>query len=162
MSKDAQTFQALLQADLENTSALLALMDQERSYLETRNLEAMNKLIMEKAQVLARIEKNDDLRRDLLKHANFPNSKQGIDNFILSLTGPGAASCSKDFEQLQVALRKCQEINTVNGIITNRSRKRTQQSMDIIRGITGQETVYTKQGSKDKDSNSKGRPISEA
>lgn len=162
MSQDAQTFQALLKADLENTSALLALMDLERQHLEARNLDAMNVLILDKAKVLAQIEKNDELRRNLLDQANFPNSKDGISNYINTLPEAHAKICFNDFERLQSALIKCQEFNTLNGIITNRSRKRTQQSMDIIRGASKRATLYTKHGGTNKESPGNSNPISEA
>jgi len=162
MSQASLSFQELLHADLENTSQLLVLMARERKHLETRDLDAMSQLILEKAQVLAKIEKNDDQRRKLLAQANYPNTKDGINSYIENLPQAMATSCAKDFEQLQIALVKCQEINTINGIVTNRSKKRTTQSMDIIRGIAKRDTLYTKKGSTDKDGSSTSRPISEA
>ena len=61
-----KSIQSLLEKDLHNAESLAALLLSERDQLASRDIDALNKTLMEKAQLLAAIEGNDDSRRKML------------------------------------------------------------------------------------------------
>lgn len=153
-------FLELLKADLHNTKQLQSLMQLERGYIEQRDLEALNNLLVEKAELLSSIEENELKRRKSLIPGEFDPSPEGYRAYIATLEPDLAKQCHEYFELLQTELLKCKELNTVNGIVVNRSQRRNRQTLDILKGKPAQNELYTKSGVASNSSGS--NPISAA
>ncbi len=143
------SFHSLLQKDLQNADQLAALLKQEREQLVARNIDELNRILMEKAQLLAEIERNDDTRRKMLASFGHSVDNQALRDYCQK-AGFGALH-----EQLQLKLKACAELTDINGAIVHRSRLSNRHVLDILQGKTGQTSVYTSHGGTHKQSESR-------
>lgn len=131
----------LLEDDLQTTGILETLLRSERTLLETRDITALNALLLEKAQLLASIENNDEARKALLLEAGYDASPQGMLQYCNQSEQDAAL-----YAELRAQLQRCAELTDLNGAIVHRSRMNTRQALDILRGKTITEDLYTNQG----------------
>lgn len=144
------TVHLLLEKDLQNTMNLENLLRAEREQLECRDIGALSKTLIVKAEILAAIEHNDEARRKILASSGYPADNQGLKQYCTdSEQGVDA------LEALHLQLRKCAELTDLNGAIVHRSRINTRQVLDIMQGKTKQSGLYTSQGGTKKTTESR-------
>jgi flagellar biosynthesis/type III secretory pathway chaperone len=144
-----KTLAQMLQKDLINATNLENLLRLEREQLEQRNIAALSALLLQKAEILADIELNDDHRRKLLASAGLPADNRHLHDYCKDI-GLDAL-----YEQLQQQFRKCAELTDINGAIVHRSRLNNRQILDILQGKNAQSSVYTSHGDTNKTSESR-------
>ncbi len=132
--------QGLLEKDLSNASRLENLLETERRLLEKRDIGALNQLLMEKAQLLADIESNDDARRKLLASFGKSDNNTGLRDYC---TQVGIGDLYKD---LLRALQHCAELTNINGAIVHRSKLNNRHMLDIMQGKSADTSLYTQRG----------------
>ena len=137
----ANTLHTLLQDDLQNATELEAILREERSQLASRDIEALNKTLMQKAELLAKIENNDSARKNILNAANYPANNEGMKKYCQD-----NGADESIFDQLQSKLRQCSELTDINGAIVHRSRMNTRQVLAILQGKVARSSLYTIQG----------------
>ena len=103
------TLHDLLEKDLQNTVDLQSLLRAERTQLEARDIGALSRTLIEKAELLAAIEQNDEARRKLLVLHGYPLDNKGMRRFcaespqrrntLRSTTGTDCPMCSPDQHQ---------------------------------------------------------------
>jgi len=150
----ASSMRQLLEKDLINASNLENLLRKEREHLQRRDIGALSNTLIEKAQLLADIESNDDARRKIL--ASFDKS---IDNSGLReyCTQEGMEALYKD---LLRGLQQCSDLTNINGAIVHRSKLSNRHMLDIMQGKSSQPGVYTNHG--DASTSSDSRAIAKA
>ena len=146
--------QQLLEKDLINTTNLETLLQKEREQLQKRDIGALSNTLIEKAQLLADIEVNDDARRKIL--ASFDKS---VDN------GGLRAYCKEEglgdlYQELLRSLQQCSDLTNINGAIVHRSKLSNRQMLDIMQGKSSQPSVYNNHG--DASTTSDSRAIAKA
>lgn len=144
----------LLEKDLINTTNLENLLQKEREQLQQRDIGALSNTLMEKAQLLADIEANDDARRKIL--ASFDKS---VDN------GGLREYCKEEgmgdlYQELLRSLQQCSDLTNINGAIVHRSKLSNRHMLDIMQGKSSQPSVYTNHG--DASTTSDSRAIAKA
>jgi flagella synthesis protein FlgN len=139
-----KSFQSLLEKDLHNAESLAALLQREREQLASRDIDALNTILMEKAQLLADIERNDDSRRKMLASFGHSADNQALGDYC-NKSGFGTL-----YEELQRRLKTCAELTDINGAIVHRSRLSNRHVLDIIQGKSAHASVYTSQGGTNK------------
>jgi flagellar biosynthesis/type III secretory pathway chaperone len=144
-----KTLAQMLQKDLINATNLENLLRLEREHLEKRDIASLSTLLLQKAEILADIELNDDNRRKLLASSGLPTDNRQLRDYCID-TGLDVL-----YEQLQQQLRKCAELTGINGAIVHRSRLNNRQILDILQGKNAQSSVYTSHGDTHKTSESK-------
>jgi flagellar biosynthesis/type III secretory pathway chaperone len=137
----ANTLHRLLQDDLQNTLELEALLREERQQLAQRDINNLNKTLMLKAELLAKIENNDSARKKILDAEGYPVNNAGMKQFCLD-----HAADASVFDDLQTKLRQCAELTDINGAIVHRSKMNTRQVLDILQGKVARSSIYTNQG----------------
>lgn len=143
------SIQSLLEKDLHNADALAVLLQGEREQLAIRDIDALNKILMEKAQLLADIERNDDSRRKMLASFGHSADNQALREYC-SKAGFGPLH-----EELQRKLKTCAELTDINGAIVHRSRLSNRHVLDIMQGKSAHASVYTSQGGTNKQTESR-------
>jgi flagellar biosynthesis/type III secretory pathway chaperone len=150
--------QKLLEQDLGGAQQLNALLLDERRFLERRDVKALDQLLGRKADLLARMEKNDQARRSYLQEAGFEPDRGGLQACCEYLDGQHRSSdqASPDAEQpsamqslgeaLFVALALCREATAVNANIVHRSRSNNTRLLNLMRGVTTRPDVYNPRG----------------
>lgn len=143
------SFKSLLEKDLLNADALAALLQSEREQLATRDIDALNRILMEKAQLLAEIERNDDSRRKMLASFGHSADNQALREYC-NTAGFGALH-----EELQRKLKTCAELTDINGAIVHRSKLSNRHVLDILQGKSAHASVYTSHGGTNKQTESR-------
>lgn len=141
------TLHDLLEKDLQNTVDLENLLRAERGHLESRDIGALSRTLIEKAEVLAAIEQNDEARRKLLVQQGYPADNQGMRRFCSE--SPRGVSL---YDQLREQIAQCAALTNINGAIVHRSRLNTRHVLDILRGKGTQSSLYTSAGGTNKTS----------
>lgn len=139
-----KAFQSLLEKDLHNAESLVTLLQSERAQLASRDIDALNRILMEKAQLLADIERNDDSRRKMLASFGHSAENQALSDYCNNV-GFGAM-----YQALQRSLKTCAELTDINGAIVHRSRLSNRHVLDIMQGKSTHASVYTSQGGTNK------------
>ncbi|MDO9317083.1 MAG: flagellar protein FlgN [Gammaproteobacteria bacterium] len=141
------TLHELLEKDLQNTVDLENLLRAERTQLEARDIGALSRTLIEKAEVLASIEQNDEARRKLLAQHGYPADNKGMRRFCSE--SPRGVTL---YDQLREQIAQCAALTNINGAIVHRSRLNTRHVLDILRGKGTQSSLYTSAGSTNKTS----------
>lgn len=134
------SMQALLEQDLYNASQLEDLLRCERSQLETRDIGALSQTLIDKAQLLAQIEANDDARRKLLASLRKSTDNSGLRDYCQQ------EGLSDLYRNLLKSLQHCTDLTNINGAIVHRSKLNNRHLLDILQGKTSQPGVYDQRG----------------
>ncbi|MGK0500020.1 MAG: flagella synthesis protein FlgN [Oceanicoccus sp.] len=145
----------LFDIDLPITSELLALLQQERKALETRQYQAFQQLISKKQQLLLKLEKNAEQRQQLLQAAGFTDETS-----TLNAADHHAPIVATAWRKLGAQWSHCQELNEVNDRIAKRTRLVVGQILDLMRGQNSKDKLYTRKGNA--HSTNSGRTITSA
>lgn len=148
------SMQLLLEKDLHNAANLETLLRSERTQLESRDIGALSQTLIEKAQVLAQIEANDDARRKLLASFDKSVDNTGLRDYCMQ-EGLGDL-----YRELLRSLQHCADLTNINGAIVHRSKLNNRQMLDILQGKSSEPGVYDHHGGASATSDS--RPIAKA
>lgn len=150
--------QKLLEQDLDGARQLNTLLQDERRLLERRDVKALDQLLGQKAGLLARMEKNDQARRQHLQEAGFETDRGGLQaccQYLDSQRQAPAPASSEDeqpasmeslCEALFAALAQCREATAVNANIVHRSRSNNTRLLNLMRGGDTRPDVYNPRG----------------
>lgn len=148
----------LLEQDLDGARQLNTLLLDERRLLERRDVKALDRLLGQKAELLARMEKNDQARRQRLQEAGFETDRGGLEACCQDLDSqrqsPAPDSSADDqpssmqslCEALFAALAQCREATAVNANIVHRSRNNNTRLLHLMRGGDTPPDVYNPRG----------------
>lgn len=151
--------QKLLIDDLEKARKLEELLTEERLQLEKRDAGALDRLLPDKARLLAALEQSDSVRKALLEQSGFTTDGKGLRECCEYLDRQQsdlgreqqAGTLDELGAQLQQQLQYCHELSEINGSIVHRSRSNTQRLLDILRGKTSADAgTYTSSGFSDR------------
>ena len=148
----------LLEQDLDGARQLNTVLLDERRLLERRDVKALDQLLGRKADLLARMEKNDQARRKHLQEAGFESDRGGLQACCQHLDSQSrspehssegeqhAASLESLSEALFAALAQCREATAVNANIVHRSRSNNTRLLNLMRGGSERPDVYNPRG----------------
>lgn len=136
----ASSMRQLLEKDLLNATNLESLLQSEREQLQKRDIGALSNTLIEKAQLLADIEANDDARRKILASFDKSVDNSGLRDYCRQ---EGMDALYKD---LLRSLQLCSDLTNINGAIVHRSKLNNRQMLDIMQGKSSQPGVYTNHG----------------
>ena len=148
------SMQLLLEKDLHNAAQLETLLRAERMQLESRNIGALSQTLIEKAEVLAQIEANDEARRKLLASFQKSTDNSGLRDYCQQ---EGLGDLYRD---LLRSLQHCADLTNINGAIVHRSKLNNRHMLDILQGKTSQPGVDDHRG--DASTTSDSRAIAKA
>lgn len=137
---------ALLQSELDDTQRLFALMETEKQQLESRNLEALQQLLPDKAEILTAIENKHLQRGDWQQLAGVKHGDEALRDYLIEQQDVAASACLSIFDQLKKDLKNCSDYNTLNGLIISNSKRRNSQRLNIYRGKPQEKSLYNARG----------------
>lgn len=143
MSMNAlQQLSSILQSELNHSSQLAQLLQQERDALKSADLEQVDYLTRQKQPHLVQLEQLGRQREQLLKAAGFPGGKSGLQAFIANHDPQQADPVKALLARLREAAKHCRDSNQINGGIVNVNRQHLVRALTILRGRDPESGAY--------------------
>ncbi|MDA0929030.1 MAG: flagellar protein FlgN [Proteobacteria bacterium] len=136
----------MLQQELSCTEYLLGTLHDERELLESRDLAGMQALLVHKSDALNLLEKLRHNRSQWLQNQGMGQTDSRL---LQELEAQQDATASAAVELLihcRENIDKCNYFNELNGILISNSRKRNSRQLDLMRGISQEQKLYTAKG----------------
>lgn len=137
----------LIKDDITNLGQLHNILEQERLALEKNHSQQLTVITEEKTKSLNEIERNHQMRSDLLHSSGYSNNPDGIKSYLDSLTLINADSFKKQWGIMLEKLQSCMEMNDLNGKIIHRSQQQVTHMLSIMRGQVHNPSLYNEYGS---------------
>ena len=137
---------AKLQQELHCTQSLLRALETEKQLLESRDLSGLQLLLTTKSDSLDLLERLQQSRRDWLQNQGLSSSDKEL---LVELEQSSDRDSPIAHELLSECLKnieKCSYFNELNGILISNSRKRNNRQLDLMRGISKEQKLYTASG----------------
>lgn len=147
MTQTALTHETLLQHIGQDVSAcrnLVALLEQEREALKSRDLATLEDVIQNKSANLLHLEQSAKQRSAWIAPHVKPNDT--AENAWLALIGSHKPQIQQTWDELRNLLRECQEQNEINGKLLARNQQVFSRLLDIVRGKDESGPLYTAKG----------------
>jgi len=138
-------FSSSMTQAIELLESLTTLLMVERTALKDRDTANIKSVLEQKTGLLKELQSNATQRSQLLAQAGFDGNEQGMNAYLETLPATASALINQ-WHVLKDKLFSCQEANQVNGNIVNRSRAQVESLLNIMRGQSGQQKIYTGAG----------------
>ena len=138
-----QRLNELLRAQYDCAGRLLNVLQAEAEALLSRDLDALEKLVNEKHQLMARFEQLDaDTQRLLETHSDA--GRKDITACIDWCDDSG--QLRRGWKALLDRIARCQQQNRVNGATLDSSRRHAQQALSVLRELAPAPDLYSATG----------------
>lgn len=127
----------------ELTDVLKRCLAEERTALEQRDAEALERALTSKRECIRQLEEAD-LREHLPDTTGGGAADEGIEAWLEALADDGRLKAR--WRALMQATRECRELNAVNGRLAGGLRERAEQTLLLLRGAAADATVYGPDG----------------
>lgn len=134
----------LLRAEYDCAGRLQSILQSEAEALVTRNLDALEQLVGEKHQLMQRFEQLDCDKHQLLKSHGYGVDQAGIEACIAWCDATG--QLLRGWKSLMERVSHCQQLNRVNGVTLDASRRHAQHALNILRGQSPLPDLYSPAG----------------
>jgi len=136
---------AILKQQIDAASALQDLLSQERDALESRDLEAFDKIVANKQTLVSQLDDLERRRNALVKQAGYAGEPEKFDQYLTAEDQD--SSLTSQAEQLKSILSECFQLNRINAGMVELSYHYLNQSLAVLRGTEGtQKNTYGPQG----------------
>lgn len=143
------TLNALCHEGIVALEHLLALLNEELTALQNRDIEAITSLNTRKQDALGAIENNNAARSQVLINAQTTPDKSGLDALISTFSPcPELDVFHAIWPKLEAALQQVMEANKRNEQVLTRNRLYLDQLLATLRGQQPKNTLYTAKGNK--------------
>ena len=143
------TAKTSLPDSIQNTILLInrlqELLENEQQALADNNAETIQELLPIKLSLLSQLEQNASERSEILIKEGFEPNEAGVLNYLDSSNDKEALT--SNWTKLQSALKLCKESNAANGKIIHRSKQQTSTLLNLMRGQSDNQKIYTDSGS---------------
>ena len=131
----AQKFLHVLKKDLGKTDQLLQYLEAEKSAIEARDFDAYNSLLNNKKQLLVDIESLERERRSMMQEMEFSADKDGFSEFLNHVPSSWKGRFEDLWRSLSEKLKRCRDLNQINGKILLHAQIATERLMQLIRAL---------------------------
>lgn len=145
--------QAILQlltllSDLANKlGQLSAILLQEQTALTQKEYDALEGYARNKEALSAQIEQLEQQRHALCQQLQIANDFTSIQSFLAGVSTKVATRFEQQWNTIISLGTQCTTQNQLNGILVAHQQRRTQQALALLRGVTGNNEVYSARGS---------------
>jgi len=139
LSSSSVTFEK----DAALVSELLSDLQSEQSALVTADLDAIERMVDKRVELLQALGAAANLRYDALAAAGFEPNEQGMSLWLQKQSSQLLDSAWVTFQQ---QLTQAKELNRVNGILINKHFLRNQEKLDALNGKSSAPQFYGKNG----------------
>lgn len=136
----------MLQQEVSCTEFLLGTLQDEREFLESRNLAGMQTLLVNKSDALNELEKLRNSRSQWLQNQGMNQSDSELLQKLEAQQDANASAAVELLTRCRKNIDKCNYFNELNGILISNSRKRNSRKLDLMRGISREQKLYTAKG----------------
>ncbi|GGC07819.1 hypothetical protein GCM10011352_37660 [Marinobacterium zhoushanense] len=136
----------LIEQGVELLRELEKLLQEERSALEQRDLEAIQRATSSKESLLAAIHENFTARHTLLSNLGVELSAEGWERYLKTLPGENALKLGELWQTLADALAQVQQESTVNQQIILRGQESTERLLNLLQGKNQKSQLYGSSG----------------
>ena len=143
IEKARQIISTDIQGDLKDANELLALLSNEKTALDSRDIETVQALSKRKLEITDAMEKRANKRSEILKLFNFSNDESGVFSLF---EGSPRKELETAWHTLKAHLTECQEANIINSKIASRTRQSLQHVLKIVQGKSNKPKVYNPLG----------------
>jgi flagella synthesis protein FlgN len=133
----------LINSELDLANQLQSLLQKENDVLSQRNFIDLPAITEHKIRLVQQLENHAKQRTDLATSTGQSDPKEWQNIMIDS-----DAELKASWLELKHELDMCSRINHINELVVNRSLKATQRVLNIIRGGSIEQNLYSKQGNK--------------
>ncbi|MCB2385238.1 flagellar export chaperone FlgN [Thalassolituus alkanivorans] len=142
MSTDIALFAAFLQTELELTTGIHAILEQERDALANNDLQGLQTLQQEKALCLRQLQDHAEQRLLWMKASGLPQSAQCLQHPDIA----AAANIRLLWSNLENQYKQNQKLSVQLSDIVLHARHRTLQKLKILRGQQNDPHLYNDKG----------------
>lgn len=139
----APQIQQQILRDTQTCEDLLKLLNQERDALRERNMDELERILLEKASRLETLE-NSANERSKLARAYASGSDQ--ENWRELISKLNDEKLDQSWQKLKELLHSCKLENEVNGKLLTRNHQIYSRLLDIVRGQSQAPSLYTSRG----------------
>lgn len=154
-----EVFQSL-GADRADLDLLSVLLGNEKNALEQREHEAINEYAEQKAVIVKRMEKRNELRQTLLKRNQLASDVDSWQTTIANLDAVSPVKLLPLWQEIETKLKACQRQLAINEKIIGGMKQSVDRFINILRGQTGSGQTYNATGKAENFSTTK--PITSA
>lgn len=131
---------------IELLESLSTLLIAERTALKERDTLNIQSLLDQKTGVLTELQSNAASRSQLLVDSGFEGDEAGMNAWLDSLPANAASELKHQWQILKEKLEHCKSANHVNGTVVHRSKSQLDSLLNILRGQSGDQKLYTGTG----------------
>ncbi len=135
-----------LQQELSCTESLLGVLETEKQLLESRDLAGLQLLLTTKSESLNTLERLQQSRKDWLQIQDLSSTDSELMSVLSKSADSEARFACELLSKCRRIIDKCNYFNELNGILISNSRKRNSRQLDIMRGISKEQKLYTATG----------------
>lgn len=139
------TLTPILRKIAQHLSRLEQTLAREYAALSENDLDTIVRAAEEKIRLFGLIEELEQARHAALQQAGVDPDDTDAASWLQRNPALGETLVS-DWQQVRELTRKCHHQNRINGIILEKTRRRTEQALSILKGQTPQPGTYTARG----------------
>lgn len=150
----------ILHQGAELLMQLKTYLEEERNHLENNNYDALQLCSQNKQTCLELITQHETDLNDLLQEQQLSLGKTEIKQLIHSYDPDNKTQLSAIAQRYETLLIQCNDLNSINGRIIQKSQLNAATLLNLIKGAVKQNETYTRQGKT--RSNQENKPIAKA
>ena len=144
--QNAQQFLSLLKQELTKASQLIQYLEAEKTAIEKRDFKGYHALQNNKKQFLIDVETLSRERAGLMSSMGFSPDKEGFSEFLEKVPTNWRNRFQECWSALSVKMNRCRDLNQVNSKILLHAQIATERLMQMIKGVSANQTVYHANG----------------
>lgn len=137
---------SLLSSLTDKLTQLVNVLQQEQTALVHKEFDAVVTLAGSKQTLSAEIEQLETQRLALCQQLQIHSDFTSINAFLGGLSSKLATRFEQQWDTIIRLGKECSDQNQVNGILVAHQQRHTQQALALLRGISGQNEVYSARG----------------
>ncbi len=140
--------QQLINDDISHYQQLERLLTEEREALKLCKADPLQALLQQKTTLLTTVRQNATRRSQIMAGMQFEANEAGFSRLLGCLTDTRQVQeLRQGWDQLQSLLQQCQEHNTANAMILQRTQQTVKRFLNIYRGQDHNATsLYNRSG----------------
>ena len=147
MSDSFETLTVILQDDLEKTTDLIQLLEEEKQLLENREFLKLSDLASSKEKLISAIQSNNDRKVTILSPLANNSEPSKLVDALVAQYGLEKTQNLKDLNQrLEKNLAQCRHLNAVNGQVIIRNLENNKELISIVTGQNQASDLYNSMG----------------
>lgn len=137
---DLKQFNELLIRAVHEAGLLENALEQETAALSERQVDALNEAVANKLQIAQSLEQLTREQNQLLSDAGFDLNAEGLQAYLHVWDPQGLVR--PQWQQLQVIMERCRQLNQVNGGAVALQQRQVQQAIHALRGADNSTELY--------------------